>query len=192
VWLLAPVAALVLLAACPPPATALEAGDAAPALAAKDVRGRALAVPASGRVLLLSFASPADGEAVGEITRAIRVEHPELEIVSFIDLSGFPGFARGVVTREIEQRHEQAVRKTRAAFDEAGKRAPEDLDARIHIVPDFDARSCARYGAGDGGQRPVIVVVGANGRVETILAPARALSDVKAAVERALNAHPPR
>jgi hypothetical protein len=67
VWLLAPVAALVLLAACPPPATALEAGDAAPALAAKDVRGRALAVPASGRVLLLSFASPADGEAVGEI-----------------------------------------------------------------------------------------------------------------------------
>jgi hypothetical protein len=186
---LAPLACLLLLAA---PAAALEAGDAAPALAATDVRGRAFAVPARGRVTLLSFASPSTGEAAGEITRAVRVEHPELEIVSFIDLSRFPGFAREFVAGEMEQRHEDAVRKTQAAFARAGKRAPEDLDARIHIVPDFEAKSCERYGASDTGKRPLLVVVGADGRVVAVFAEAPALAGVEAAVAGALGPGPPR
>jgi hypothetical protein len=189
VRLLAPLASLLLLAA---PAAALEAGDAAPALAARDVRGRPVAVPAPGRVTLLSFASPSTGEAAGEITRAVRVEHPELEIVSFIDLSGFPGFAHDFVAREMEQRHEDAVRKTQAAFARAGKRAPEDLDARIHIVPDFEAKICDQYGARDPGKRPLLVVIGADGRVAAVFAEAPALAGVEAAVARALGPGPPR
>lgn len=187
--LLAPAACVLLLAA---PAAALGAGDAAPALAAKDVRGRAVSVPAPGRVTLLSFASPANGEAAGEITRAVRVEHPDLEIVSFIDLSAFPGFAREFLSHEIEQRHERALRTTREAFARAGRPAPADLDARIHIVPDFDAASCERYGAGDPRRRPVMVVVGADARVAAILPAAPALDDVKAAVARAVRAAAPR
>lgn len=184
--------AWLLLAAYPALAFALEAGDAAPPLAPTDIRGRALAVPVPGRVSLLSFASSSTGEAAGEITRAIRLEHPDLEILAFIDLSGFPALARGFVTRELAQRHEEAVRKTQAAFAAAGKAAPADLDARVHIVPDFEAKSCKTYGAGDSGKQPVIVVVGAGGRVEAVFSKAPALGDVKAAVERALGAAAPR
>jgi hypothetical protein len=186
---LAPLACLLLLAS---PAAALEAGEAAPALAATDVRGRALAVPVRGRVTLLSFASPSTGEAAGDITRAVRVEHPELEIVSFIDLSGFPAFAHGFLAREMEQHHQDAVRETQAAFARAGKRAPEDLDAHIHIVPDFEAKSCERYGASDLRRRPLLVVVGADGRVAAVFDEALALAGVRAAVAAALGPGAPR
>ena len=184
-------AVLLLLAAYPAFAAALEAGDAAPPLAPTDIRGRALAVPTPGRAMLLSFASPSTGEAAGEITRAIRVEHPELEILAFVDLSSFPAVARGFVRGRIEERHAAALAKTKAAFAAAGKTAPADLDARIHIVPDFDADGCKAYGASDGENQPVIVLIGANGRIESIFSKARALGDVKAAVARALGGEPP-
>jgi hypothetical protein len=184
--------ASLLIAAYPALAPALEAGDAAPPLAPTDIRGRALAVPAPGRVMLLSFASPATGEAAGEVTRAIRVEHPELEILAFIDLSEYPAFARGVVRGRIEKRHADAVARTKAAFARAGKTAPDDLDARIHIVPDFDAESCKAYGANEPANQPLIVLIGADGRIEATFAEAASLAEVKAAVDRELGAAPPR
>jgi hypothetical protein len=136
--------------------------------------------------MLLSFASDSTGEAVGEITRAIRVEHPQLEILALIDLSRFPGFARGFVAREIAKRHDAAVERTREAFVRAGKPAPDDLDARIHTVPDFEAKACERYGAGDAGSQPRIVLVGAEGRVAAVFTRTPMLAEVEAAVARTL------
>lgn len=188
--MLAPVA-LLLLAASSAFAAPPKPGDVAPPLAPEDIKGRALAVPAPGRVMLLSFASPSSGEAVGEIARALRVEDPELEILSFIDLSGFPGFMHGVVRRRIAKRQAGAVEATRAAFARAGKTAPDDLDARIHIVPDFDATACKAYGASDDGNQPVIVLIGADGRIKAIFANP-ALAEVKAAIANEKGTDPPR
>lgn len=141
--------------------------------------------------MLLSFASPSTGEAVGEIARALRVEHPELEILSFIDLSSFPGFVHGLVRSRIAKRHEAAVEATRAAFARAGKAAPADLDARIHIVPDFEAKSCKTYGVSDDGNQPRLVLIGADGRIEAIF-PNPSLAEVRAAIAQEKGSDPPR
>lgn len=149
-------------------AAPLGPGDAAPPLAAEDALGRALAVPVAGRLTLLSFASASTGQAAGEIARAIRVEHPELEIVSFIDLSSYPRLARGFVRREIKQRQESAVKETEAAFARAGRTAPADLATRVHVIPDFEAEGCKAYGVCDTVRQPVMVLVGADGRVRSL------------------------
>jgi hypothetical protein len=183
--------ALLLLAASSAFAAPPQPGDLAPPLAPEDIKGRALAVPAPGHVMLLSFASPSAGEAVGEIARALRVEHPELEILSFIDLSGYPGFMHGVVRRRIATRQAGAVEVTKAAFARAGKTAPDDLDARIHIIPDFDAKSCKAYGASDDGNQPLLVLIGADGRIKASFANP-ALAEVQAAIANEKGNDPPR
>ena len=184
--------ALLLLATSAAFAVAPKPGDPAPPLAAEDIKGRALAVPARGHVTLLSFASRSTAEAAGELTRAMRVEHPGLEIASFIDLSSFPGFMHGVVKGQIAERHEAALKTTRAAFAKAGKTAPDDLDARIHIIPDFDAKSCKTYGASDTGNQAVIVLIGADGLVKAIFAKTPSLAEVRATVAKETGGEPPR
>ena len=141
-------------------------GERAVPLAPTDAEGRALSVPAPGRVTLLSFASPSNGESAGEIARAIRVAHPGIEIVSFIDLSGYPRLAHGLVRREMERRQRSAVLATQEAFRRAGKAAPPDLAERVHVIPDFEAATFASYGAGDTGKRPLMLVIGADGVVK--------------------------
>jgi hypothetical protein len=121
---------------------------------------------------------------VGEIARALRVEHPELEILSFIDLSAYPGFTHGVVRRRIEKHQAGAVEATRAAFARAGKTAPDDLDARIHIIPDFDAKGFEAYGASGDANQPMIVLIGADGRIRASFARTPSLAEVRAAVAR--------
>jgi len=189
--MLAP-AALLLLAASSAFAASPKPGDAAPSLAPEDIKGRALTVPAPGHVTLLSFASRSTAEAAGEITRAMRVEHPGLEILAFIDVSGFPGFMHGVVKGRIAERQEAALKATRAAFAKAGKTAPDDLDARIHIIPDFDAKSFETYGASDTRNQAVIVLIGADGRVKAIFAKTPSLAEVRAAVARETGGQPQR
>jgi hypothetical protein len=146
-------------------------GERAPLLAPTDAEGRALSVPAPGRVTLLSFASPSNGESVGEIARAIRVVHPGIEIVSFIDVSGYPRIAHGLVRREMQKRQGSAVRATQEAFRRAGKSAPPDLAERVHIIPDFAASTFASYAVGDAGKRPVMLLVGADGLVKARFEP---------------------
>jgi hypothetical protein len=119
----------------------------------------------------------------------MRVEHPELEILSFIDLSGYPGFMHGVVRRQIAKRQEGAVEATRAAFLRAGKTAPDDLDARIHIIPDFAAQSCKTYGASDDRHQSRLVLIGADGRIEAVFANP-SLADVRAAVAKEAGTRP--
>jgi hypothetical protein len=165
---------------------ALKAGDAAPSLAPKDVKDRALQVPHAGSAMLLSFASKSNGEEAGSITRAIRVLHPDVEVLSFIDLSGFPGFMRGMVKGKILGRQDGAVKEASDAFVKAGKTPPADLDARVHIIPDFDASSCKAYGAADTGHQVEIVVIGADGTVKALFTKTPTIADVSAAVDKAL------
>src|SRR5690349_22814624 len=70
-----------LLAAAVPPA-APNAGDAAPPLAIKDVKDRALQVPESGSVMLLSFASNSNGEKDRKSTR-LNSSHVERSYADF-------------------------------------------------------------------------------------------------------------
>jgi hypothetical protein len=187
---LAPIA--LLLAASSAFAAAPKSGDASPPLAPKDVKGRVLAVPAPGHLMMLSFATQSTAEAVGEIARAIRVEHPGLEILSFIDLSGLPGFMHEVVREQIAARQDGAVKATRAAFAKAGKTAPDDLDARIHIIPDFDANGCKAFGASDAGNQSEIVLIGTDGLVKAIFRETPSLAEVEAAVAKEIGGEQPR
>ena len=171
-------------------AAELRPGDASPPLALEDIKGRALAVPSPGHVMLLSFASRSTAEATGEITRAIRVDYPGLEILSFIDLSGLPGFMHAIARERMAARQEGAVKATQAAFAAAGREAPDDLDARIHIIPDFDAKTCEAFGATDAGNQPMIVLIGKDGRVKAIFQQMPSLAEVEAAVANETSSKP--
>jgi hypothetical protein len=77
---LPPVAALLLLASAAfagPPVP----GEPTLRHVPVDAVGRSIALPIPGRVTLLTFAGPSSGEAVGAVARALRVAHPELEIL---------------------------------------------------------------------------------------------------------------
>ncbi|HVO31960.1 MAG TPA: hypothetical protein VMV18_14545, partial [bacterium] len=87
-------AAVLLLLATPAFAAAPKVGDAAPPLDVKDVKDRPLKVPETGSVLVLSFASKSNAEEMGAVTRALRAQHPDAKVYSFIDLSGFPSWLR--------------------------------------------------------------------------------------------------
>lgn len=169
-------------------AAAPVAGDAAPAINEHDVKGHAVTVPDTGKVMVLSFASKSTGEKAGDVTREIRVAHPDVVILSFIDLSGFPGFMRGIVKGKVSARQDDAVKEGKDAFKKAGKEAPADLDQRIHLVPDWDAGNCKKYGATDTGNQAVIAVIGADGKVKAIFDKTPSLADVQAAVEKELGA----
>ena len=171
--------ALALLAA--PPAI----GEAAPKVSTADVKGRALAIP-DGRVQVLSFASKSNGEVAGDVTRAVRVRHPDVEVISFVDLSGFPGILHGMIRSKILGRQPKAVSDAADAFTKAGKTPPADLDARIHIVPDFDETPCKAYGANDTGHHYVIAVITSAGTIAAMLPGDPSVDDVDAAVTKAL------
>lgn len=176
--------ALLVFAATPAFAAAPKVGDPAPKLDVKDVKDRALVVPDTGNVMILSFASKSTGETAGDLTRVIRVLHPDIKILSFIDFSGFPGFLHGTVKGKVLARQPGAVKEGQDAFAKAGKTAPDDLDARIHIIPDFDASSCKAYGATDTGHQAEIVLIGADGTVKAVFEKTPKIEDLKAAVEK--------
>ncbi len=163
-------------------------GDAAPSFSPTDVKDRTLSLPEAGHVMVLSFASKSTGESAGDLTRAIRVLHPEVRIFSFIDLSDFPGFMQVIVKSWMKARQEGAVKSARAAFIKVGRTPPDDLDSQIHIIPDFDASFCKAYGATDTEHQAHIVVVGADGKVKAVFAKTPSLDDLKAAVEKAVGA----
>lgn len=160
-------------------------GDAAPKLAVADVKGRAITIP-DGRVQVLSFASKSNGEVAGDVTRELRVRHPDVEVVSFVDLSGFPGILHGIIRSKILGRQPKAVRDAADAFTKAGKTPPADLDARIHIVPDFDEAPCKAYGANDTGHHYVLAVLTSAGTIAAMLPGDPTVDALDAAVTKVL------
>jgi hypothetical protein len=182
--LVPPIAALLLLAAAAaagPP----DPGQRARALRATDVRGREIAVPIPGRLTLLAFASFSNGEAVGAISRELRVDHPEIENLSFLDLSGVPRVARGLMRQAIVMRQAGAVEEMRKAFVRAGKVPPTDLHERAYVIPDFEAEHFAAYGVLDTDTRPRMMLIGADGVVKAVFE-AHSLEAARSAVDRAL------
>jgi hypothetical protein len=181
-----PPVAFLLLFASAASAEPPRPGELATRLAPTDSLGRRVPVPVPGRATLISFASPSNGEAVGAIAREIRVEHPELEVVSFIDVSSYPRLAHGWLQRAILKRQAGAVAETHAAFARAGKTAPPDLSERTFVIPDFEADAFARYDATDTDERPLMVLIGADAVVKAVFE-ARSLDVVRDAVGRALS-----
>ena len=182
--LVPPIAALLLLAAAAaagPP----DPGQRARALRATDALGREIAVPIPGRLTLLAFASYSNGEAVGAISRELRVDHPEIENLSFLDLSGVPRVARGLMRQAIVMRQAGAVEEMREAFARAGKVPPNDLDERAYVIPDFEAEHFAAYGVLDTDTRPRMLLIGPDGVVKAVFE-AHSLEAARSAVDRAL------
>lgn len=147
---------------------------------------RPVSVPTAGKVMVLSFASRSTGEAAGEVTRALRVRHPEVEFAAFVDLSSYPGFLHGIIRNRVAAHQDGAVADAQAAFVKAGKTPPEDLAARLHIVPTFDTLAATAYGAGDTGDRFQLVMVGAEGTIRAILPQSPSLEEAEAALLKSL------
>ena len=183
-------AAALLLVAPAALAAAPAVGDSAPPISVKDIKGRAVTVPLPGTVSIVSFASKATGEKGGDLTRAVRLDHPDLNFVSIVDVSGYPGILHGIVKSKLSSRHDDGVKEDAAAFTKAGKPVPAKLDEQLHLVPDWDAKACKAYGATDTGKQAAIAVIGADGKIAALFLQTPKVDDVKAAVEKALAAAP--
>src|SRR4051794_26349317 len=83
-------------------------GDPAPAVSVNDVKGRAVSVPEAGKPMVLAFVAKPTGEKAAAVTKEVRLAHPEASVITFIDVSGYPGFLKGMVKGKIKDRHEEA------------------------------------------------------------------------------------
>ena len=135
----------------------------APRMSIKDHRGQALDVPVPGRITVLSFASKSTADQASARCRAVRVAHPEVEIVEIMDVSSVPGFMAGKVEGKLAERHRTIVADTRTAFADAQKAPPDDLEARIHIVADWSADAFRAYGATNADDAVQIAVIDGDG-----------------------------
>lgn len=183
--LVPPIAVLLLLLASDAFAEPPAPGERARALRPTDSLGREIAVPIPGRMTLLSFAAYSNGEAVGAIARELRVDRPEIESLSFLDLTVVPSLARDFVRRAIVRRQAGAVEEVREAFARAGKVPPADLEERAFVIPDFEAEHFDAYGVREPAERPLMVLIDAHGIVKGVFE-ARSLDAARADLERAL------
>lgn len=154
--------------------------EPAPSVAMKDVKGREVAVPAGGKVLLLTFASRSNTEGALAISRAAQAAHPEVEHLVFLDMGRVPGFVRGRAKERLLAQQARIVRDTRDALLQAGKTPPADLDAHIHLIPDWDRKAFKTFGV--GGKEAQFVVVGPDGTIQATFPKAPNADALKSAV----------
>lgn len=165
------------------PVPAATVGAPAPKIDTKDAKGRKVVVP-SGNPMLLAFVSKATGDVAATVNRMARIDHPDADIITFIDVSGYPGILRGMVRGKLRDRHDEAVKDDAAAFRKAGKEPPADLDQRIHLVGDFSGNLMKQYGATDVGKRAHFVVVAPDGTIAAVFEGAPGADEVKAALDK--------
>jgi hypothetical protein len=167
-------------------AAAPKAGDPAPAVSTTDVKGRKVEVPQTGKTILVALVSKATGDKEAAITKEIHIAYPDVQVYTFIDVSGYMGWMHGIVKGKISTRHDEAVKDDLEAFKKAGKVAPADFDQQVHLVPDFDGKWIkTAYGATDTDKEVHRVIVGADGKVAVNFEKTPTLADVKAALDKA-------
>jgi len=144
----------------------IEVNDVVPPTVLQDIKGRSIKLPVASHVTIISFASKSTAERAGELTRAVRVNFPNVVLVSVIDVSSYPSLFSGMVKSKLKTRHEEAVVEARTAFQKVGKTVPDDLDARIHLVPDFEQTWCKLFGAVETDATAYFALIGRDGRLK--------------------------
>jgi hypothetical protein len=169
------------------PATSREAPGRplAPRMAVTDHKERELEVPVQGRVTVLSFASRSTADRGSERCREVRVAHPDIEIVEFMNASAVPGILSNKVKGKLAERHESIASDTTRAFAAANKPLPADLDERIHIVPDWTGDAFKAYGATNTDNEVQIAVIDGDGAIVSFFTTTPTAAELDAAVARA-------
>jgi len=170
-------------AAAPTPAIAGRAP--APRMTVKDHKERDLELPVPGHVTVLSFASRSTADRGSDRCREVRVAHPEVEIVELMNVSSAPGFLASRVKGKLAERHEEIVAATTQAFAAAQRPAPADLDARIHIIADWNGAAFGAYGATNTDRELQVAVVDRDGGMVAFFATTPTAAELDAAVVRA-------
>jgi hypothetical protein len=157
----------------------------APRMAVKDHKERELELPVRGRVTVLSFASRSTADRGSERCREVRVAHPDVELVEFMNASGVPGILASKVKGKLADRHESIASDTTKAFAAANKTPPADLDERIHIVPDWSGDAFKAYGATNTDNEVQIAVIDGGGAIVSFFSATPTAAELSAAVARA-------
>lgn len=157
----------------------------APRMTVTDHKGRVLELPVRGRVTVLSFASRQTADRGSERCRQIRVAHPQVEVVELMNVSSAPSFLAGKVKSKLADRHDAIVADTKRAFAAAKKTPPTDLDARIHIIADWNGDAFKAYGARNTENELQMAVIDGDRRIVTFFATTPTAAKLDAAVVRA-------
>lgn len=160
----------------------------APRMTVKDHKERELELPVQGRVTVLSFASRSTADRASERCREVRVAHPEVEIIEFMNASSVPGILAGKVKGKLADRHEQIVADSTQAFAAAHKHPPDDLHDRIHIVADWTGDAFNAYGATNTDNEVQLAVIDGDGRIVSFFTATPSTADVAAGIARATGA----
>lgn len=182
-------------AATKPAATTTAASPqrrSAPRMSVKDHKDRDLELPVPGRVTVLSFASRQTADRGSERCREVRVAHPDIEIVELMNVSSAPSFMANKVKGKLAERHDTIVADTTRAFSAAQKAAPANLEARIHIIADWNGDAFKAYGATNTEAELQMAVIDGDGGIVEFFATTPMAADLSAAVVRANTAGTPR
>ncbi len=187
---------LVGVTTCVPPASTVKMHAAstasaapgrplAPRMTVKDHKERELELPVRGRVTVLSFASRSTADRASERCREVRVTHPDVEIIEFMNASSVPGILAGKVKGKLADRHEKIVADSTQAFAAAHKSPPADLHDRIHIVADWTGDAFKAYGATNTDNEVQLAVIDGDGRIVSFFTATPSTADVAAGIARA-------
>lgn len=140
-------------------ASPITPGDAAPGFALRAVGSGREVSPGAGRPLVLVFHAHNAAFAVDRLNREVRERYPspeELTVASVVDLSLVPPFFRPLAQMVLETSYRRAARSL-----------PPDADPAdyVAILADWTGRVTRDYGATGAYLVPVLVVVGADGRL---------------------------
>lgn len=160
----------------------------APRMAVTDHKERALELPVRGQVNVLSFASRSTADRGSERCREVRVAHPDVEIVEFMNASSVPGILANKVKGKLAARHETLVGDTTQAFAAAHKPPPSDLHERIHIVADWSGDAFNAYGATNTDDELQVAVIDRDGVIVSFFTTTPTAAELDAAVTRARRA----
>jgi hypothetical protein len=167
------------------PATIPTHRPLAPRMSARDHKNRELELPVPGRVTVLSFASHQTADRGSERCRAVRVTHPDVEVIEVMNVSMAPAFLASKVKGKLAERHETIMADTTRAFADAHEPAPADLDARIHIIPDWTGDAFRAFGATNTDREVEIAVIDGEGGLVEFFTTTPTAAALDAAVERA-------
>lgn len=134
----------------------LRAGDSLPRLPYTDIDGAEGSTgDPPGWIQVVTFADRDSSEPMTEWLRRAQIrtarKHPELRVayIGFADVSGVPGFLRGLVRPLLRRAYDRSNARFEQSFREAGLSEPDPSRTVFHFTPDWDGRYLEAFGLED-------------------------------------------
>lgn len=138
----------------------------APDFTLEDTRGNSVSLgDHRGRLVVLLFASQATQEASAKAASGLGkrlLDSPQVDMFTIVSV---PRMFKAMAMGLLKGAQEKALSSARRRFEKEGRTAPDDLEKRIFILPDWDGSVVKKYGFDAKAKRVHVALVAPDGTV---------------------------